>query len=235
MKKFPGFPEGSKLSATAFPAQFFSELLPMIDDLAELKLTLFCFWALSQKEGRFRYLCESDWQHPNLLESLHTVTPTMEVQAVRTAALKAALKRGTLIKVNVEMESRQETLYFVNTALGRTAVAQIKAGAWQPGNIAPVEILPERLNIYALYEANIGLLTPHIADALKDAEQEYPLNWIEEAIRAAAELNKHSWRYIDSILKRWEREGRSRDEVRRVSEANGVEYLAGQFADFIER
>jgi DNA replication protein len=235
MKKFPGFPEGSKLSATAFPAQFFSELLPMIDDLAELKLTLFCFWALSQKEGRFRYLCEADWQHPNLAESLRAVNPTGDLQPMLSTALKAALKRGTLITVRVDMNAVQETLYFVNTALGRAAVAQIKAGAWQPGSVAPVEILPERPNIYALYEANIGILTPHIADALKDAEQDYPLAWIEEAIRAAAELNKHSWRYIDSILKRWEREGRSRDEARRVSEANGVEYLAGQFADFIER
>ena len=50
MQRFNGFPPG-KARTVAVPGQFFSELLPMIDDLAELKVTLYLFWALQQQEG----------------------------------------------------------------------------------------------------------------------------------------------------------------------------------------
>ena len=60
MKGFPGFPEG-KLRLTKIPSLFFSELLPDIDDLAELKVTLYAFWVFGQKEGHVRYLRLSDF------------------------------------------------------------------------------------------------------------------------------------------------------------------------------
>jgi len=58
----------------------------------------------------------------------------------------------------------------------------------------------DRPNIFILYEQNIGLLTPPIADELRQAEQTYPAGWIEEAFREAVSLNKRSWRYIRAIL-----------------------------------
>ena len=45
MKGFPGFPDG-KLKLTQIPNLFFSDLLPIIDDLGELKVKLYAFWAL---------------------------------------------------------------------------------------------------------------------------------------------------------------------------------------------
>ncbi len=235
MKKFSGFPEGSKLSPTAFPAQFFSELLPMIDDLGELKLTLFCFWALHQKQGRFRFLCRQDFDSEALVEGLREAHPTLTPAKALEKALTKAIKRGTLLTVEVELDKTNQKLYFVNTALGRAAIAQVQAGAWQPsadGRL--IEILPERPNIYSLYEANIGMITPMIRDALVDAEKDYPLDWIIEAIRESSERNKRSWRYINSILKRWERDGRSRDNAGRSAGQDGKQYVSGQYADFIE-
>ncbi|MEX2431266.1 MAG: DnaD domain protein, partial [Dehalococcoidia bacterium] len=67
---------------------------------------------------------------------------------------------------------------------------------------------PEKPNVFALYEANIGLLTPMIADQLRDAEEAYPEEWIESAFHEAVEQNKRSWRYIAAILERWATEGR---------------------------
>lgn len=236
MKKFSGFPDGSKLSPTAFPAPFFSDLLPLIDDLGELKLTLFCFWALHQKQGRFRFLCHQDFDNESLTESLHAAYPTLKPDKALEKALSKAIKRGTLLTVEVELNKTAQTLYFVNTALGRTAIAQVQAGAWQPsadGRL--VEILPERPNIYSLYEANIGMITPMIRDALVDAEKDYPLDWIIDAIRESSERNKRSWKYISSILKRWERDGRSRDNAGRSAGQDGKEYISGRYADFIER
>ena len=51
MKGFPGFPDG-KVRLTQVPNLFFSDLLPIIDNMAELKVTLYAFWALGQKEGK---------------------------------------------------------------------------------------------------------------------------------------------------------------------------------------
>ena len=60
MRKFNGFKPG-KVRHIKLPAPLFSDLLPLIDDLPELHVTLFCFWALSQKDGTFRYLRQRDF------------------------------------------------------------------------------------------------------------------------------------------------------------------------------
>lgn len=66
----------------------------------------------------------------------------------------------------------------------------------------------ERPNIFVLYEQNIGLLTPLIAEELKDAARQYPMEWVEAAFREAVHHNKRKWSYIRAILRRWETEGR---------------------------
>jgi len=55
MKGFAGFPAG-KQPYTPVPNLFFSELLPDIDHLGELKVTLHIFWLLTQKTGERRYV-----------------------------------------------------------------------------------------------------------------------------------------------------------------------------------
>jgi len=71
-----------------------------------------------------------------------------------------------------------------------------------------VQVQVERPNIFTLYEQNIGLLAPLIADELKDAADHYPAEWIEAAFREAVQHNKRKWSYIHAILRRWETEGR---------------------------
>ena len=71
-----------------------------------------------------------------------------------------------------------------------------------------VQVQIERPNIFILYEQNIGLLSPLIADELRDAADSYPAEWIETAFREAVLHNKRKWSYIRAILRRWETEGR---------------------------
>jgi DnaD/phage-associated family protein len=71
-----------------------------------------------------------------------------------------------------------------------------------------VQIQVERPNIFVLYEQNIGLLSPLIAEELKEAADRYPAEWIEAAFREAVLYNKRNWKYIRAILRRWETEGR---------------------------
>ena len=63
-------------------------------------------------------------------------------------------------------------------------------------------------NIFTVYQSNIGLLTPIVADSLKDAETLYPTEWILDAIALAVTNNKRNWRYCESILKRWKADGK---------------------------
>ena len=66
----------------------------------------------------------------------------------------------------------------------------------------------ERPNIFTLYEQNIGLLAPLVAEELRDAGERYPWDWIEAAFREATQQNKRKWSYIRAILKRWETDGK---------------------------
>src|SRR5437763_11950136 len=76
------------------------------------------------------------------------------------------------------------------------------------GTPVHVRVQVERPNIFVLYEQNIGLLSPLIADQLRDAAEQYPPEWIEAAFREAVQHNKRKWNYISAILRRWETEGR---------------------------
>jgi DnaD/phage-associated family protein len=61
--------------------------------------------------------------------------------------------------------------------------------------------------VYAAYEANIGVLTPMIADGLIEAINEYSSGWVMTAIEAAARHEKRSLAYVAGCLKGWRRDG----------------------------
>lgn len=233
--KFDGFPPG-KPRVIALPAAFITELLPLIDDLAELKVMLYFFWAIQQREGRFRYLSRTDFTSSgSFMAGMVAAVPSQPAEETLNVALERACRRGVLLRAEVMLENGAEQLYFINAEPGRIAVEQIRKGLWQPGDAGkPVEILPERPNIYQLYEANIGPLTPMIAESLKDAEREYPPQWLPEAIRIAVESNARSWRFIQAVLDRWKREGKQNEVASEHAERDGRRYISGKYADFIE-
>jgi DnaD/phage-associated family protein len=229
MHKFHGFAPGPARLINV-PAQFFAELLPIIDDLDELKLTLLCIWALGQKEGDYRYLRRAD-----LTGTTARAMHGLDDDAFE-AALARALARGTLLRAEVLVGATRETLYFANTTNGRAATRQIENGAWLPGDSAnPVQILPERPTVYRLYEENIGPLTPLIADDLKDAEAEFGYDWLAEAVEISVRMEKRSMAYIRAILERWRKEGKIRETSGRFAEEHGERYVNGEFSDFIKR
>ncbi len=233
MQDFSGFPPG-KTRTTAIPNLFFSELLPAIDDMAELKLTLYCFWALHQQEGEFRYVLRREILADEMF--LKGLDPDPAAAQAKTLdALERAVRRGTLLHASVRGVVGQEDLYFMNTPRGRNALRAIERGEFQMGDRScPVALVVERPNLFALYEQHIGPLTPMIAEQLRDAEQEFPAAWLEEAIRIAVERNKRNWRYILGILKRWLAEGKDSGVTQRSPQANGRRYIQGEFSDFID-
>lgn len=60
---------------------------------------------------------------------------------------------------------------------------------------------------FRMYEAEIGLLTPLIRDALNTWMDEVPHQWLIDAMRRAVVSNKRSWAYVEAILKAWKAKG----------------------------
>jgi DNA replication protein len=90
----------------------------------------------------------------------------------------------------------------------------------------------ERPSIFMMYEQNIGLVTPIIADRLVEAIERYPEAWIEEAISQAVSYNRRNWRYVQRILETWATEGRT-DEANRGDSSrdlNREKHLRGKYA-----
>lgn len=233
MRGFAGFSAG-KTRLTPLPDQFFEELLPAIDDLNELKATLYVMWAAARKTGRFRYVERAELDNDDhFLQGLPRSGLTM-MEAL-DQALEAAVARGTLLRVVGTQADSERQFFFLNSPLGREAVQAIEAGDWTPAEASQgASLKAGRPNIYRLYEQNIGMLTPLLAESLKEAEDHYPEEWIEDAVRIAVVNNARSWRYIQAILEEWETKGRNEREDRRDPEASRRKYTGGKFSEFIE-
>jgi DnaD/phage-associated family protein len=229
---FAGFPAG-KHPTTAVPNAFFAELLPAIDHLGELKVTLYALWALGRQRGAARCLRLEDLRRDRRL--LEALAPRGQdaLEALHDS-LERAVARGTLLRVEPGGTGKQ-AIFFLNSPRGRAAAEGLRKGAWSPDEDAPVAGLDaERPNIFVLYEQNLGPLTPLIAETLREAEAAYPAGWIEDAVRIAVENNVRRWRYVQAILEDWQTKGRDEREDLRRPEAARRRYVEGDFADFIE-
>jgi len=218
MKTFAGFPIG-KLAYTPLPDLFFGELLPLMDSLPELKVTLHVFWLIYRHRGARQYVRLGELlQDDVLLHGLRGLSVPPE-QALPDG-LEAAVARGTLLCL-IAAEGG-ERFYFVNSGQGRRAFEQAQSGELdmaQGKTLLPAVEPQPRPNIYVLYEQNIGLLQPIIAEELQEAERAYPQPWIEEAFRIAIENNVRNWKYVRRILERWATEGK--DEGGALGAAKG--------------
>jgi len=207
MSAFSGFPAG-RMAHTSLPDLFFSELLPQIDNLAELKVTLHVFWLLHHKKGDLRYVTLQELQSDGtLLRGLQGLAGSPD-EALREG-LKCGVARGTLL--HLRSADRAGDFYFVNSEAGRRTVEQAQTGELdlaEGGVLAEPAAPAERPNIFVLYEQNVGLLQPIIAEELQEAERAYPQEWIEEAFRIAVERNVRNWKYIRRILERWAADGK---------------------------
>lgn len=232
MQGFNGFPAKGRL--IKIPGLFFSELLPQIDSLIELKVTLYCFWRFQLREE-----IETPYVRRREIEKDSVFMESLSIYPKKRGAflidgLERAVARGTLLRAYTIDKGHDEDYYFANTHKGRAAIEAIEKGEWvaqEYNNLLPINLTVERPNLYRLYEQNIGPLTPLIAEHLADLEKDYPLKWIEDAIQIAITGNIRKLNYIMAILKRWREQGRSAsDDMSKNSEW----YISGKYSDEIE-
>lgn len=224
---FQGFQE-SKKRFSALPDQFFSELLPAIDDLNELKISVYLLWnAYTQGDFGTAFRLADVLLDQRFLDGLQN--EGMEIEACVAQAMEKAVARGSLIEAADPQNG--EALYFINSPRGRQAAALLSQSGEVP---AQTDVKPTlegiQPNIFQLYEENIGTLTPLIADALRDAQESCPEEWIAEAIQLAVKNNVRRWKYVESILTRWQEEGKD-GANRRDAQEDHRRYIKGEYGE----
>lgn len=247
MKDFKGFP--TRTQYYALPRIFFSALLNEITDVTELKVTLFTLAALYQKPSYPRYVTFRE-----LLADVSLRQCLKQAGGKEEDVLKETLmvmeERGTVIHLTAAKDGVPEDIYLLNSESEHQAAEKIKSGkltlaALKAGkqietapDDVPEEVSPGELpDIFTLYEENIGMLTPIIADGLKEAEAHYPKAWISAAISEAALGNKRNWRYIMAVLEHWSAEGKSDGTYQRNPEKgqDPDKYLRGKYGHIVQR
>lgn len=239
MKQLSGFP--ARMQFTPIPNVFFSRLLPQISDITELKTTLHIFWLLYPKKGYPRFITYRELLNDkSLMSSLREEDkPPDEVLG---DALEMAVNRGTILHIVLDRDGAPEDIYFLNTDSDRQVVAKIQngelalAGLKAGGQAQPdIETEPQP-DIFTLYEQNIGMLTPMIAEELREAEKLYPESWIRDAIKEAVNQNIRKKSYILAILERWAAEGRGNGTYRRdFKKTDPDKYIKGKYGHIVRR
>jgi DNA replication protein len=220
----------------ALPASLFSELLPAIGDLTELKLTLLLLRRNAEAERTPLFDLETLSAQAGLISAITPAIGQAGVDALR-AALERAAARGVLLRIIRSAGNNQREWYVINDAAGRQLAADVEAGQIDDAalDLEPAAWRVERPNIFILYEQNIGLLQPLIVDELREAEKSYPADWIEDAFRVAVQRNVRNWHYVRAILLRWAREGKQDLPEREEAPTDRRRYTEGKYGHLIKR
>ena len=195
---FKGFPRGVRYLPV--PAPVFGPLLEQIKDASGFIITLRIIWMLQQKKGRIRFVASEELYGDKILSRALGNKESIET------SIDSVVRGGILLRIKRENASDVFILNFEEDHHLVSSIGSIDEGTdlytepWEIENNSP--------KIYSLYEQNVGILTPIIAEKLTEAEDKYPTEWIIEAVGIAVEQNHRSWAYISRILERWYTEGR---------------------------
>ena len=203
-RRFAGFTSGS--TAVNLPSQFFTELLPMIDDEAELRVTIFALRSIAQRRGALRAVTLSQLAADPALQRSLAGCGGVEVI---TGALNRAAQRGGLLLLPL---AGDDVLCFQNSVAGRRLRDRVRLGAFPlpPGMVAQVASpvpTADSQSPARVYEEEIGALSPAVAEALAAAIERWSPQLVVKALHVAAHGNVRRWSYAEAVLRRWEAEG----------------------------
>jgi DnaD/phage-associated family protein len=197
-----------KTGFISLPDSFFAQVVPKIQDLAELKIVLYVSYLILRKQDYPQFVT-----YKELKAESSRLSAELDEETLRQA-LNSAVEHGALLHSTLNINGVLEGVY------------SLTVDSRQPPTV----------NIFALYEQNIGMITPMIAEELKEAEKLYPPQWIEEAFKEAVTLNKRSWKYIARILERWASEGKDSGEYKRDIKKDGPDkYIKGRYGHLVKR
>jgi len=217
-QKFSGF--GPAETYTALPDSFFT-LLGEMDDVDEIRACLLALRHLEHLAGPQRFFSLAD-----LLQETETLPGWSAAELQR--GLEKAVQRGILLAGREAAGG----LFALNSPRGRLTLKALEESGGQAAVSSPA--FRHASKVFSWYEENFGPLTPLLADALAEAEAEYPPEWIFEAFQVAITRQKRNWRYVQAILKKWKEEGRLERENRKNAEQTPPDYTNNAFSELIE-
>lgn len=241
-RTFAGFPD--RMELVPVPGAVFGPLLREIDDLAELKLLLYVLRRLHEQRRPPRFVRRSELLADGALAAALATPGEDDPTAGIGRALDRAVARGTLLAVPVRDGPVEDACLLLHTRANAQLAEQVRSGRRTLGDLEPLPAPraaarpAARPTIYELYEQNVGLLTPLLAEELREAEQTYPAAWIEDAFREAVAQNKRSWRYVRRILETWASRGRgTRGTTWRRPDPpeDPRKYLEGRYGGLVRR
>ncbi len=239
MRKFDGFRD-KPILLIDIPDQFFTDILPIIADLHQLKLALYLLFTFGKIESGFHYttlFTILDKMEIDQILGFEEIDPSRDslIEHLKTN-LKNLSELGIIFLVDTGLPDKPDTLIFLNSSKGRAAIQAYQNGQLSvEGNIIGNSAWENsKPSLFTLYEDNIGPLTPIIADAIIDAENDYPERWISEAINLSAKRNIRNWNYINAILKKWRQNGRDESVEAEGEKPDYKKYSDGEFADLID-
>jgi DNA replication protein len=192
----------------SLPESFFTDVMPKIQDLTELKVVLYAAYLIMRKQDHPQFVTYKE------LKAVSCQLTAEFSEEVLRRALDSAIQDGALTHSTSSIDGVLEDVYSLTVESRR----------------------PATVNIFTLYEQNVGIITPMIAEELKEAERVYPPRWIEEAFREAVDLNKRTWRYIARILERWASEGKDSGEHKRnIKKDDPDKYIKGKYGHLVQR
>jgi len=207
------------------PRNLLAEILPQMTDVAEIQVTLAAARLAAEAGAIDAPLNEIQLvRDPSVRRALRVVGSPNEPDNRIATGLELAVGRGALVRFRTIDGANEHVWYCLATQNARQMIQQMVMGRtlpprelWQSDHAPRVE--PERPTVFRLYEQNIGLLTPIIAEQLVRSLERYPREWIEDAIGEAVAYNRRNWRYIQRILQQWATNGRG-DERRESDTRN---------------
>ncbi len=218
-----------ELEKIQLSGNFLTEVISKINDALQIKILLFSIWLAEQSGDTANPLCLADfYTYPEFTQQLGSTAP--EIRENLLKGLYANLDAGFLLSEKVA-EIEKGFPFFLNSKRGEQALRLQGSQSTFTQNGNADQFSPKGL--MRLYEENIGPLTPLAAEMLKDAEQEFPEQWLQDAIQIAVANNVRKWKYVEAILKSWKEEGRDgRDQ--RHAEEDYKQYTQGKYGKFIK-
>ena len=214
-----------KADFISLPDSFFTQAVPKIQDLAELKVVLYAAYLITRKPDPSTQRSECSVTCQELKAESRRLSADLSEEILRQA-LNSAVEHGILLHSTLNINGTLEDVYSLTAPMYRDRQPPTRLPS--PGGQA--------VNVFALYEQNIGMITPIIAEELKEEEKLYPPQWVEEAFKEAVTLNKRSWKYIARILERWASEGKDSGEYKRDIKKGGPDkYIKGRYGHLVKR
>ena len=209
--------------------ELFHGLMARIDNVNELKVTLFCLWAFEQRDAPdgLYWLRRADF------DGLNTEVHGLDEDAIDDG-LDCAVLRRTLFKVELNTPAGIEPIYLYATSQAEAALSTPGGFAARIDAAGHLDVLPPRPSVYKLYEENIGPLTGLIGDALRDLVTDYGEPWVRDALEIAVERNNRKISYVKGILRKWQKDGKRDADTGRHLAAD-EKSASGKYADFFER